>query len=50
MVEPGQIENEFQGVDEVEPTLARLKKCFATGKTKDINWRKQQLRKLIIGI
>lgn len=39
-----------QGVAEVEPTLLRLQKYFATGATKSPAWRKQQLRKLVEGI
>jgi hypothetical protein len=39
-----------QGVAEVEPTLLRLKKYFATGATKLPDWRKKQLKQLILGI
>ena len=44
------MEDAFQGVSEVEPTLARLKKYFATGKTKIIDWRKEQLKQIVKGL
>ena len=40
MVEPGEMENPMQGVDEVEPALAKLQSYFRSGKTRDPAWRK----------